>query len=81
MGYLVSIDYRSAPSKVHATFDEALIEAVRLSKLPKHHLVNIRILEEVAVLAPGVGALSRLHVQNPRTVVSAGVLMDLLKRN
>jgi hypothetical protein len=80
MGYLVSIDYRTAPQKVHPTFGAALTEAVRLSSLPKHHLVNIRILEEVAVLRPGVGALSRLHIQNPQTLVSVGVLMDLLKQ-
>lgn len=50
--YMVSVDGKSAPCKVHATYAEAVAEADRLSLQPGNRGVTIRVLQVVGVLVP-----------------------------
>lgn len=50
--YMVSVDGKSAPCKVHATYAEAAAEAERLSLQPGNRGATIRLLAVVGVLEP-----------------------------
>lgn len=50
--YMVSVDGKSAPSKVHSEYTEAVAEAQRLSMQPGNRGAVIRVLQVVGVLEP-----------------------------
>ncbi len=50
--YMVSVDGKSAPCKVHTERQEAFQEATRLSQMPNNRGATIRVLEVISVLEP-----------------------------
>lgn len=50
--YMVSVDGKSAPCKVHETFAEAEAEAERLALMPGNRGATIRLLKVFGVLEP-----------------------------
>lgn len=52
MGYLISVDGKSAPTHEHPAFSVAVAEANRLASLPENKHAQIRILKQVAKLVP-----------------------------
>ena len=50
--YLVSVDGRAAPTKEHDDINEALAEAERLASQPSNSKQIVRVLAQVAALAP-----------------------------
>jgi hypothetical protein len=79
MAFLVSVDFQNAPRFEHPDFDSAMIEAVRLSKLPQYKTSNIRVLEEVVVIPRG-GPTTRqkkLQLKRPDVTVSLETALQL----
>ena len=50
--YMVSVDGKSAPCKVHETYAEAAEEAERLAAMPCNRGATIRLLKVFGVLEP-----------------------------
>ena len=50
--YMVSVDGKTAPCKVHADFAEAAHEAERLAAMPNNRGATIRVLKVMDVLEP-----------------------------
>lgn len=50
--YMVSVDGKSAPSKVHTERDEAVLEAERIAAMPGNRGATVRLLAVVGVLQP-----------------------------
>jgi hypothetical protein len=50
--YMVSVDGKSAPCKVHTERDEAVLEAERIAAMPGNRGATVRLLAVVGVLEP-----------------------------
>lgn len=50
--FMVSVDGKSAPCKVHATYAEAAAEADRLALQPGNRGATIRVMQVIGVLEP-----------------------------
>jgi hypothetical protein len=87
MGFMVSIDGRNAPKYVHATADDAVVEAIRLQQenVAKFGWCPpIRILQEVIELPrvqnDGLMNIEKLRIVDRSVFIKAGTLIDLFTR-
>jgi hypothetical protein len=82
MGFFVSIDGGWAPRHIHATIEQAITEARRLSEAPTLSNRTIRILQETMTLIPhymGIHGEKYLVINNPSVPINVGYALDLMR--
>lgn len=87
MGFMISVEGRNAPRYVHATADDAIVEALRIQKANVTRwgwCPSIRILQEVAELPrvqnDGLMNIEKLRIVDRSVFIKAGTLLDLFLR-